>query len=76
MNESAGTAIIFKGNVTHSGLPVTSGIRHLFVMSFSLSPKAKKVPNAADLEDDYSGTDDGMPMVDSDGGGYDSDLGF
>ena len=33
-----GTAIIFGGDVTHAGLPVTSGTRHLFVMSFTLCP--------------------------------------
>ena len=33
-----GTAIIFGGGVTHAGLPVTSGTRHLFVMSFTLRP--------------------------------------
>jgi hypothetical protein len=38
----AGTAIIFGGNVTHAGLPVTAGIRHLFVMSFTLRPRAVK----------------------------------
>ena len=38
----AGTAIIFGGNVTHAGLPVTAGTRHLFVMSFSLRPRAVK----------------------------------
>lgn len=35
-----GSAIIFGGNVTHAGLAVTSGTRHLFVMSFSLRPRA------------------------------------
>ena len=38
----AGTAIIFGGNVTHAGLPVTAGTRHLFVMSFTLRPRAIK----------------------------------
>ena len=32
----AGTAIIFGGSVTHAGLPVTEGTRHLFVVSFTL----------------------------------------
>jgi hypothetical protein len=32
----AGTAVLFGGDVTHAGLPVTSGTRHLFVMSFAL----------------------------------------
>ena len=34
----AGTAILFGGDVTHAGLPVLEGTRHLFVMSFSLKP--------------------------------------
>lgn len=33
---AAGTAIIFGGDVTHAGLPVRTGTRHLFVMSFTL----------------------------------------
>lgn len=40
-----GTAIIFGGNVTHAGLAVTSGTRHLFVLSFTLRPAA--APSAA-----------------------------
>lgn len=32
----AGTAVIFGGDVTHAGLRVTAGTRHLFVMSFKL----------------------------------------
>mmetsp|Transcript_17138 Transcript_17138/g.28708 ORF Transcript_17138/g.28708 Transcript_17138/m.28708 type:complete len:127 (+) Transcript_17138:480-860(+) len=35
---TAGTAILFGGNVTHAGLPVTSGTRHVFVVSFTLTP--------------------------------------
>jgi len=35
----AGTAIIFGGDVTHAGLPVVAGKRHLFVMSFSLQKR-------------------------------------
>ena len=31
-----GTAVIFGGDVTHAGLPVTSGVRQVFVASFSL----------------------------------------
>lgn len=31
--------MIFGGDVTHSGLPVTSGTRHLFVMSFTLKQR-------------------------------------
>eukprot|EP00966_Prymnesium_polylepis_P163152 3770820-Prymnesium_polylepis.1 len=33
-----GSALIFGGNVTHAGLPITSGIRHIYVASFSLKP--------------------------------------
>jgi hypothetical protein len=36
-----GTAVVFRGNITHAGLPVSWGTRHLFVMSFSLRPKRK-----------------------------------
>lgn len=39
VNPPAGTAIIFGGKVTHAGLPVVSGTRHLFVMSFTLRPR-------------------------------------
>ena len=34
----AGTAIVFGGEVTHAGLPVTTGTRHLLVVSFTLRP--------------------------------------
>ena len=42
LSPPAGTAIIFGGDVTHAGLPVTAGTRHLFVMSFTLRPRAVK----------------------------------
>ena len=43
----AGTAIIFGGDVTHAGLPVTSGTRSLFVMSFNLRARHRcKSPTA------------------------------
>jgi hypothetical protein len=35
MREPAGTALIFGGDVTHGGQPVTSGQRTVFVASFS-----------------------------------------
>ena len=35
----AGTALLFGGDVTHAGMPVHSGTRHVFVMSFTLSPQ-------------------------------------
>ena len=37
---SAGTALIFGGEVTHAGLPVTAGQRTVFVASFSLAAAA------------------------------------
>lgn len=40
LREPAGSAIVFGGSVTHSGLPTLSGTRHLFVMSFTLRPRA------------------------------------
>lgn len=43
---SQGGAVIFNGDVQHSGLPVESGIRHLFVASFHLEdPNAPPVPH-------------------------------
>lgn len=33
-----GTAVLFNGDVEHAGMPVESGVRHLFVASFHLSP--------------------------------------
>jgi hypothetical protein len=38
VNGAMGTGVVFSGQVTHAGLPVTSGTRHLFVMSFSVRP--------------------------------------
>ena len=39
----AGTAVIFGGSVTHAGLPVTAGTRHVFVMSFTLRKRDAQV---------------------------------
>ena len=39
VSEPRGTAILFGGDVTHAGLPVVCGTRHLFVMSFTLRPR-------------------------------------
>jgi len=41
LKPKAGTAILFGGDVTHAGLPVTRGIRHLFVVSFTLRPSKR-----------------------------------
>ena len=71
----SGTAIIFKGNITHAGLPVSKGTRHLFVMSFSLRPRRDIMKPSAAVEGDYHGEDSSMPMV-GDDSNYDSDLGF
>ena len=35
LRPAAGTALLFVGSVTHAGLPVISGTRHVFVASFS-----------------------------------------
>ena len=35
LRPAAGTALLFVGSVTHAGLPVTSGTRHVYVASFS-----------------------------------------
>jgi len=35
----AGTALVFSGDITHAGLPVSAGTRRMFVMSFGLRPK-------------------------------------
>lgn len=37
MTPVAGTALFWRGHVTHAGLPVKSGMRHVFVASFNLS---------------------------------------
>ena len=34
----AGDALFWRGHITHAGLPVTSGMRHVFVASFNLRP--------------------------------------
>jgi hypothetical protein len=39
LRSPVGTALLFGGDVTHAGLPVLSGTRHVFVASFSLSPR-------------------------------------
>ena len=35
LTPAAGTALLWGGDVTHAGLPVTSGVRTVFVASFS-----------------------------------------
>ncbi|KAJ1640331.1 hypothetical protein T492DRAFT_509001 [Pavlovales sp. CCMP2436] len=47
LNPARGTAIIFGGDVTHSGLHVIAGTRHIFVMSFSLKPRGCLLAPAA-----------------------------
>ena len=37
INPSAGTAILFSGDLRHAGKPVTHGIRYLYVASFDLT---------------------------------------
>ena len=51
LSPPAGTAIIFGGDVTHAGLPVTSGTRHLFVMSFTLRPRAPRAAKPTQTDD-------------------------
>jgi hypothetical protein len=36
MKPPAGTGLFWRGHLTHAGLPVTSGTRHVFVASFNL----------------------------------------
>lgn len=36
MRPSPGTGLFWRGHLTHAGLPVTEGIRHVFVASFNL----------------------------------------
>ena len=36
MRPPAGTGLFWRGHLTHAGLPVTSGVRHVFVASFDL----------------------------------------
>jgi len=50
-----GTAILFGGNVTHSGLPISAGVRHLFVVSFTLRPsKREPLPPPQSPEELYA----------------------
>ena len=37
MRPPAGTGLFWRGHITHAGLPVVSGLRHVFVASFDLS---------------------------------------
>ena len=41
MRPAAGTGIFWRGHLTHAGLPVTHGTRHVFVAGFNL-----RVPGA------------------------------
>lgn len=60
-----GTAIIFGGDVTHAGLPVTSGTRHLFVMSFTLRPAGRAVkPDVAPFVQALSDSGDESDVAD------------
>ncbi len=38
MRPPPGTGLLWRGHLTHAGLPVTSGVRHVFVASFNLRP--------------------------------------
>jgi hypothetical protein len=38
LRPSAGTGLFWRGHVMHAGLPVTEGVRHVFVASFNLCP--------------------------------------
>ena len=38
MRPTAGTGLFWRGHVTHAGLPVIRGVRHVFVASFNLRP--------------------------------------
>jgi len=39
LRPAAGTAIFWRGHVTHAGLPVKEGMRHVFVASFDLTKR-------------------------------------
>ena len=46
---------MFGGNVTHSGLPISAGVRHLFVVSFTLRPsKREPLPPPQSPEELYA----------------------
>jgi len=50
-----GVGVIFNGNVSHAGKAVESGLRHVYVASFSLRPYGKRAANefgehSSDLE--------------------------
>ena len=42
MRPPAGTALFWRGHITHAGLPVQTGVRHVFVASFDLRPAGMK----------------------------------
>ena len=41
MKPPPGTGLFWRGHLTHAGLPVTTGCRHVFVASFDLHPAGK-----------------------------------
>jgi hypothetical protein len=67
LKPAVGTAIIFDGTVTHAGLPVTAGIRYLFVMSFTLRPQGTPCVEEEEEEEvveeeEGGGTQDGTDV--------------
>ena len=69
---NSGVGVVFNGNVKHSGGPVTVGLRHLLVASFSLATRAESGGPRRSLRGDLwpliptfvsVGGDAGMPAV-------------
>lgn len=44
LRPAAGTAIFWRGHITHAGLAVTEGVRHIFVASFTLRHQTESTP--------------------------------
>ena len=44
MKPPPGTGLFWRGHLTHAGLPVTTGCRHVFVASFNLLPPGSLGP--------------------------------
>ena len=60
----ARSPLFFGGDVTHAGLPVTSGTRHLFVMSFTLRPGRTVEPVVAPPEEAFVDSGDDISVRD------------
>jgi len=47
LRPAAGTGLFWRGHITHAGLPVTAGVRHVFVASFDLKAGARRAKGAS-----------------------------